>query len=107
MKELLEYIVKAIVNNPTEVVVVEKESVDFPGLMILTVTVAEPDRGVLIGKKGRTINSIRDLVTIAAIRANKRVRVVVDETNNAEPFNNNTISEEVKADQNVEDTLDL
>jgi uncharacterized protein len=77
MKELLEQIVKSIVNNQDEVVVEQKESVDFPGLTILTIDVAEEDKGIVIGRKGRTINAIRDLVTISAIRLDKRVRVLI------------------------------
>ena len=77
MKELLESIVKAIVNNPKAVVVDEKESVDFPGLTILTIDVAEEDKGIIIGRKGRTINAIRDLITISAIRLYKRVKVMI------------------------------
>jgi hypothetical protein len=77
MKELLEHIVKSIVNQPDEVKIEEKESVDFPGLTILTVDVAEEDKGVVIGRKGRTINAIRDLITINAIRMDRRVRVLI------------------------------
>ncbi|MCK9369060.1 KH domain-containing protein [Candidatus Dojkabacteria bacterium] len=79
MKELIEHIVKSIVNTPDEVVVSEKESVDFPGLIIYSIKVAETDKGVVIGRGGRTINAIRDLVTIAAIRLQKRVKVLVEE----------------------------
>ena len=77
MKDLLEHIVQAIVNNPDAVSVEEKESVDFPGLTILTVDVAEEDKGIVIGRRGRTINAIRDLVTINAIRHDKRVKVLI------------------------------
>lgn len=77
MKELLEYIAKSIVNYPDDVVIEERESVDFPGLIILTIDVNESDKGVIIGRKGRTINSIRDIVTINAIRNSKRVRVIL------------------------------
>ena len=79
MKDLLQYIVKSIVNNPDEVEINEKESVDFPGLIILNIKVSEQDKGVVIGRKGRTINAIRDLITISAIRNNKRVKVLVEE----------------------------
>ena len=79
MKDLLEYIVKSIVNEPDSVVVEEKESVDFPGLTILSISVAESDKGVVIGRKGRTINAIRDIITISAIRNDKRVKVIVEE----------------------------
>jgi predicted RNA-binding protein YlqC (UPF0109 family) len=63
----------------------ERESVDFPGLTILTIEVAEEDKGIVIGRKGRTINSIRDIITISAIRNDKRVKVILanDERNNS------------------------
>ena len=77
MKELLEHIVKSIVNHPDEVSVEERESVDFPGLTILSIEVAEDDKGIVIGRKGRTINSIRDIITISAIRNDKRVKVML------------------------------
>jgi predicted RNA-binding protein YlqC (UPF0109 family) len=84
MKDLLEHIVKSIVNEPGQVVIEEKESVDFPGLMILNIKVAEGDKGVVIGRKGRTINAIRDIMTIHAIRINKRIRVMLDEGENGD-----------------------
>jgi len=77
MKELLVHIIKSIVNYPDDVSVEERDSVDFPGLTILTIDVNESDKGVIIGRKGRTINSIRDIITISAIRNNKRVRVLL------------------------------
>ena len=77
MTDLLENIVKSIVNHPDDVFIEEKESVDFPGLTILTINVNEEDKGIIIGRKGRTINSIRDIITISAIRSNKRVRVIL------------------------------
>lgn len=77
MRELLEHIVKSIVNHPDDVKIEERESVDFPGLIILTIDVHEEDKGVVIGRKGRTINAIRDLITINAIRNDKRVKVMI------------------------------
>ncbi|HOV30054.1 MAG TPA: KH domain-containing protein [Candidatus Dojkabacteria bacterium] len=101
MKELLEYIVKSIVNNPDSVVVEEKESVDFPGLMILSIQVAEDDKGIVIGRKGRTINAIRDLITINAIRNNKRVKVVLKDDNHQ------TEVKETPESQDPEDDSDI
>ena len=82
MKELLEHIIKSIVNYPDDVSIDERESVDFPGLTILTIDVAESDKGVVIGRKGRTINAIRDLITIHAIRNDRRVKVLIKDDNN-------------------------
>jgi hypothetical protein len=81
MKELLEHIIKSIVNHPDDVVVEERESVDFPGLTILSIEVSEEDKGVVIGRKGRTINSIRDIITISAIRNDRRVKVMLKNDN--------------------------
>lgn len=96
MKELLEHIVKSIVNNPEAVEIEEKESVDFPGLIILTINVDETDKGVVIGRKGRTINAIRDLITINAIRNDKRVKVLIKEDSPqiSDDTPSSTISEE-------------
>jgi predicted RNA-binding protein YlqC (UPF0109 family) len=79
MKELVETIVKAIVNNPDKVKVEMSDSVDFPGLQIIRIDVANEDLGIVIGKRGRTIGAIRDLVTISAIRNQVRVKVLVNE----------------------------
>ena len=107
MKDLLEHIVKSIVNNPDDVVIEEKESVDFPGLIILSITVAEEDKGVVIGRKGRTINAIRDLITIHAIRTDKRVRVILDEGEEGErPPRRERVQEESETPQEETTTDD-
>lgn len=100
MKELLEYIVKSIVNNPEAVSIEEKESVDFPGLTILTVEVSEEDKGIVIGRKGRTINAIRDLITINAIRNDKRVKVIIKDDSNKEQ-SSDTTSEDILMDEEI------
>jgi predicted RNA-binding protein YlqC (UPF0109 family) len=121
MKDLLEHIVKSIVNEPGQVVIEEKESVDFPGLMILNIKVAEGDKGVVIGRKGRTINAIRDIMTIHAIRINKRIRVMLDEGENGDrrerredsapesqdtPEEGNVKEDSVDTDQAADDMLE-
>jgi hypothetical protein len=103
MKELLEHIVKSIVNNPEEVSVQERESVDFPGLTILSIEVAEEDKGIVIGRKGRTINSIRDIITISAIRNDKRVKVILANDERNKPSE----SEDVEPEEDMLSTEDL
>lgn len=92
MRELLEHIIKSIVNNPEEVAVEERESVDFPGLIILSIEVAESDKGIVIGRKGRTINSIRDIITISAIRNDCRVKVMLKDDEKKETANEDIFS---------------
>lgn len=70
MKELVEFIVKSIVDQPDEVHAVEIQS---GASTIVELTVAQPDMGRVIGKGGRIINSIRRLVQVAAARQGKRV----------------------------------
>lgn len=99
MKELLEHIIKSIVNYPDDVSIDEKESVDFPGLTILTIDVNENDKGIIIGRKGRTINSIRDIITISAIRNNKRVRVILKDDRTPDQENKQTDEQDMLEDE--------
>jgi len=72
MKELVEVIVKALVDSPEEVVVTERES--EKGLLV-EIKVAETDKGKVIGKQGRIAKSIRSVVKAAASKDDKKVIV--------------------------------
>ena len=61
--ELTEFLVKAVVRDPDAVEVVESERRGEPGLLI---RVSEDDRGVVIGRQGRTIRAIQTIVNTAA-----------------------------------------
>lgn len=62
-RNVLEYLVKSVVENPDGV---EVEVVERQGTVTLEVTVAEGDMGRVIGRRGRVANSIRTLVRAAA-----------------------------------------
>ncbi|GAB4279116.1 MAG: KH domain-containing protein [Candidatus Promineifilaceae bacterium] len=70
MKELVEYVVRSLVDHPDEVSVAE---VDEGSQMVLELEVAAGDMGRVIGRSGRVINAIRALVQVAAARQGKRV----------------------------------
>jgi len=70
MKELVEFIVKSLVDQPDEVHAVEVQSGTS---IIVELSVAQADMGRVIGKGGRIINSIRRLLQVAAARQGKRV----------------------------------
>ncbi len=70
MRELIEYMARAIVDNPDDVEVTEEEG---EGHIILRLTVAEEDMGRVIGKQGRIANAMRSLLKVAAIRRDERV----------------------------------
>ncbi|MBD5484999.1 MAG: KH domain-containing protein [Lachnospiraceae bacterium] len=74
MKELVEVIAKALVENPDEVVVTEKEE----GRNItVELHVAASDMGKVIGKQGRIAKAIRSVVKAASSKDNKRVDVEI------------------------------
>lgn len=77
MKDLLLYIVTNLVDTPESVDVVEEEL--GQGNVRLTLKVGQEDMGKVIGKNGRTIKSIRDVVKIRALKENKYVEVVLAE----------------------------
>lgn len=74
MGELVEYIAKALVDNPQEVTVNEIEGSQS---IIIELKVAQDDMGKIIGKQGRIAKAIRTVVKAAAIRENKRVVVEI------------------------------
>lgn len=69
IKEMLEEIVKAIVDNPEQVKVSE---IDGDQTVILEVTVADGDLGKVIGRNGRTITAIRSILASAGGKNSKR-----------------------------------
>ena len=75
MKQLLIDIVKPIVDNPDEVVVVERTSGD---MTVLELTVCKSDIGKVIGRGGKIAKSIRNVVRAAAAKENKRVIVDIN-----------------------------
>ena len=73
MTELLEFLARALVRDPRAVSVEEFEEDD--GTLVLELTVAEDDVGQVIGRGGRTIAALRQLVRAAATRHGRRVLV--------------------------------
>ena len=74
MKELVEVIAKSLVDYPDEVVVTENESDKD---LVVTLHVAQADKGKVIGKQGRIAKAIRSVVKAAASKENKKVIVEI------------------------------
>lgn len=72
MKDLVEVIAKALVDNPSEVVVTETEK---DGETVIELKVAPSDMGKVIGKQGRIAKAIRSVVKAAASKEEKKVVV--------------------------------
>ncbi len=76
MKDIVEYIAKAIVSHPDEVQVIEE--VEDDGLIILRLEVAPSDKGKVIGRQGRVAQSMRALLRVAAVKDRTRVILKID-----------------------------
>lgn len=72
MKELVEVIAKALVDDPDSVVVTDREE---RKTTVLEVRVADSDMGKVIGKQGRIAKAIRSVVKAAAAKEDKKVIV--------------------------------
>ena len=72
MTELLEFLVKALVEDPEAV---EVEELEEDGDLVYEISVAEDDLGRVIGKGGRVANAIRTIAKAAAVRLDRRVIV--------------------------------
>jgi len=69
MKELIEQIAKALVDNPEQVTV---KAIEGEQTTVLELRVAQTDLGKVIGKQGRTARSIRTILSAAGMKLKKR-----------------------------------
>ena len=76
LKELVEYIAKAITANPDDVVV-EQDS-DEEGRIVLTLKVHPDDKGRVIGKQGRIAQSMRSLLRVAAVKEGVHITLDIE-----------------------------
>jgi hypothetical protein len=75
-KEFLEYVVKALVDNPDQVKVDRR--VDEMGVLI-TLDVHPEDMGKIIGRNGATAKAIRTLLRVVGMKNNARVNLKINE----------------------------
>lgn len=76
MKDTLIYLLKSIVENPDDIVV--DETVEETKTL-LTVHANQADIGKIIGKQGRIIRALRDLIKLIAAKHNVYVDIVIAE----------------------------
>jgi len=74
MKELIEYIAKAIVNAPDDVVVTEETGDEGTTLKL---QVADDDKGRVIGKQGRVAQAMRTLIRVMAAKQGTRATLEI------------------------------
>lgn len=69
LKELIEYLARALVDNPDEVQVAE---ISGEQTVVLELRVAKDDLGKVIGKQGRTVKAMRAILSAASAKIRKR-----------------------------------
>lgn len=77
MKDTLHYIVASIVEKSEDVVIDEQ---DDNGSVNFIITVSPEDMGKVIGKEGKVIRSIRNVMKIKAMKQNKRINIQLSDT---------------------------
>lgn len=70
MKDILDYVLKGIVDKPEKISVTESKEDDITRLKI---AVDKEDIGKVIGKKGKVIKSIRSLLKVASIKNRQKI----------------------------------
>lgn len=76
MEEFLNYLIPQLVDNKERIAITKAEE---DGSIVFTIQVAKEDMGKVIGKEGKIINAIRNLVKILAVKEGKRVTIQLSE----------------------------
>lgn len=105
-QEFVEYIVKAFVDNPSDVKTERK--IDEMGVLI-ELSVNPDDMGKIIGKEGRTAKALRTLLRVLGAKENARINLKITEpegsqVKKAEPESK---KEEKEEKEEIKDTTDL
>jgi len=75
MKELIEYIAKALVDQPDAVKVTEVEG---EITSVIELSVAKEDMGKIIGKRGKTAIAMRTLLSAASMKQKQKKRTILE-----------------------------
>ncbi len=76
MKDTLMHLVSQIVDNPKDVKIKEEEQ---EGIIQFIISVNKEDMGKIIGKEGKVIRSLRNVMKIPAMKENKRINISLEE----------------------------
>jgi len=76
MRDLIDYIARSLVDDPTQVEVTARK---YGATTNVRLRVAKEDMGRVIGRNGRVANAMRSLLRVAAARNQKRVKLDIVE----------------------------
>lgn len=79
MKKALTYVINSIVDEQDKIEISEEEN---EGILTFKIKVANDDMGKIIGKNGKIIRSIRNVLKIPAIKQNKKINILLEENSN-------------------------
>lgn len=98
-QQFLEYVVKALVDNPGDIKI--NRTVDEMGVL-LTLDLNPQDMGKIIGRSGNTAKAIRTLLRVVGMKNNARVNLKINEPQGGRAQENKTKSlDESMADLNL------
>ena len=104
-QEFVEYVVKALVDNPDKVQL--ERTIDEMGVL-LTLTVDPSDMGQIIGRQGQTAKAIRTLLKVVGAKNNARVNLKINEPEGSKRSpRQEEVSEAPVADTSMVDDLGL
>ncbi len=75
MREMIDYIARALASNPDNVSVTDEGDGDH---IFLRLSVDDEDKGKVIGRNGRVAQSMRSLLRVAAVKTDTRVSLEID-----------------------------
>lgn len=78
MEELLTFILQRITNHPQEVII-EREDIPETSSVVFNVSLHKDDVGLVIGKNGKVVKSIRNLINIVAISKGLHLQLNIQE----------------------------
>ena len=75
VSEMVEYLAKALSENPDSVSIEEEDTEDG---ITLNLTLHPDDKGRIIGKNGRVAQSIRSLIRVGSVKSGTKIRLRID-----------------------------
>src|ERR1700683_5277794 len=100
-QQFLEYIIKALVDNPNDVKI--NRTVDEMGVL-LTLTVNKDDMGKIIGRSGATAKAIRTILRVVGMKNDARVNLKIEEPEGSERGAMPPVGE-ATADDSIDDVI--
>lgn len=97
-QQFLEYVIKALVDNPDEVKI--NRTVDEMGVL-LTLSVNKDDMGKIIGRSGATAKAIRTVLRVVGMKNEARVNLKIEEPEGSE----RRFDKEAPRDRSVDDVI--